>query len=638
MKSFFSILLFLFLSSTALVAQSGSAATADPAEDPAVLEDPPALQETILVTASGAPESERVTPAATAVIERGDLEKRGVRDLADVLREVSGLVISRTGSPGKATSLFTRGANSTHTLVLWNGIEMNNPYFSGYNWGQFSTVGVDRVEVVKGPYSALYGSDAISGVVNILTSQEESSFVADVQGGDNGLLNGSASGSIRTERWTANAAYEHREDDGFALNDDFGHDSLLGGGSFSPNESLSIGMQGRFVSYELGIPRNVNAAGTAFVPTPDRREDGEETQFAIPVRLDVGRLHYELRLSRSARRDNFEDPEDPFFRTSASTDSKTSRAFLAATAQTILGTIVAGAEYEDGTVDDVSSYGANLIERGRTSRSLFAEDRLSLPLRPGSTLELAAGARYDEFDSFGSEISPRLAAAWVQGTQKIRAAYGQAFRAPAIGELYFPFFGNPDLQPERSESVEVGYDRYFEHRGSVSVTLFSSDYDDLIVYDNAIDRFGNIGAARSRGAEFGLSRRIEGSLWIAASYTWLDTEQRDTGETLLRRPRHSGSLSLGYDSGKLNSQLVLVHNGKRADVTDIFPYGRVTNSGYTTADVIVQYRVGAVTPYVRIENATDEKYEEVFGYPSAGRRFVAGVRYHFRPRTPIASK
>ena len=125
----------------------------------------------VVVTASALPESVESTPAATTVITKEEIEQREARDVADVLREVPGLAVSRTGSPGRATSLFTRGSNSTHTLVLWNGIEITNPYFAGYDWGRFSTAGVEQIEVVRGPYSALYGSDAVAGVISIITRQ-----------------------------------------------------------------------------------------------------------------------------------------------------------------------------------------------------------------------------------------------------------------------------------------------------------------------------------------------------------------------------------------------------------------------------------------------------------------------------------
>jgi vitamin B12 transporter len=135
-----------------------------------VRKDPHCDSDEIIVTASALPEEVEATPAAATVVTCEEIEARAARDVADVLREVPGLVVSRTGSQGRATSLFTRGSNSNHTLVLWNGIEITNPYFADYDWGRFSTIGVEQVEVVRGPYSALYGSDAVAGVVNVLTT------------------------------------------------------------------------------------------------------------------------------------------------------------------------------------------------------------------------------------------------------------------------------------------------------------------------------------------------------------------------------------------------------------------------------------------------------------------------------------
>ncbi|MEA2325162.1 MAG: vitamin transporter, partial [Thermoanaerobaculia bacterium] len=165
---------------------------------------------TIVVTASSLPETLGETPASITVITRDDITARGDRDVADVLREVPGLVLARSGSPGKATSLFTRGAASTQTLVMWNGIVLNNPYFSGYDWGRFSTAGVEQIEVVRGPYSALYGSEAMAGVVNVLTTPTMSGFHGDFESGSHGLRNAMLNATIANESIAAAGTYEHR--------------------------------------------------------------------------------------------------------------------------------------------------------------------------------------------------------------------------------------------------------------------------------------------------------------------------------------------------------------------------------------------------------------------------------------------
>jgi vitamin B12 transporter len=589
---------------------------------------PQKVHQEIVVTASGVEDTIERTPAAATVISRREIEERGARDVAEVLREVPGVVVARTGSPGKVSSLFIRGGNSQHALVLWNGMEINNPFFSGYDWGRFSTVGIERVEVVPGPYSALYGSDAVSGVVNILTSEARQYFSADAAAGENGLLNGSFSGARHVGSLSVRGAAEYRSDDGFQPNDDFRQDSAIGGLHWRHSDAFSVGLQGRFTRYDLGIPRNVNAEGTAFVSSPRRRQEGSELQLLVPATLTHRGTTVDLRVSRSERDDDYSDPDDPFFLTWAATDALTERAVATVSRRSRLGHWTVGGETEASEVDDRSAYGANIEARQRESRSFFAENRVSVPLRSGKSLELSAGARYDRYDTFGSELSPRVAAAWLAGRHKLRAAYGQAFRAPSIGELYYPFFGNRDLGPEHGRSVEIGYDAFLR-TATFSLSAFRAEYTGLIVYDNLTNTFGNVASAETGGFEFGVSGRIGGGWTGAGSYTWLDSEDKATGEPLLRRPRHSGSISVGYQRGAFGALLVGVHNGDRADVTDLFPYGRVTNGAYTTADLTFRYTMGPFTPYLKVENITDERYEEIFGYASARRRALLGLRYGF---------
>lgn len=581
------------------------------------------MSEEIVVTASALPEEVDDTPAAVTVLTRAEMDDRAARDVADVLREVPGLHISRTGSPGRATSLFTRGSNSNHTLVLWNGIEITNPYFSGYDWGRFSTAGVEQVEVVRGPYSALYGSDAVAGVVNVLTTSNRSGFRVLAEAGSQGLRNGSVSGSYAGTAANVSGSFESRADDGFAPNDDFAQNSANVAVRWNATPALYAGISARHTRYDLGIPRNLNAAGTALVPSLERRQDGSETQIAIPIGQTLGRFSYELALAESRRDDNFEDPDDPFGLVSTATESTTRRARLTTRTSTAAGTIVAGGEYEHAEVDDVTNFGPNFTGGERSERSLFIEDRLTRELTPASRLEIGAGVRWDDYETFGSEISPRVAAAFVAGAHKVRAAFGEAFRAPAIGELYFPFMGNPALEAERSRSFEVGYD----HAGGLAVTLFRSDYDDLIVFGLATNRFENVGAANSRGVELALERDLTRDLRAALSYTYTDTEEEGAGRPLVRRPRHSGSLFLGWRAGIVDTNVVILHTGARHDFLPVFPFSRTMNEAYTTFDVNVQAGLGRFTPYARVENLTDVEYEEVLGYPSPSRRFVAGVRF-----------
>jgi len=584
------------------------------------------VSDEIVVTASAIPETVESTPATVTVITQKEIEQHAARDLADVLREVPGLTISRTGSPGKATSLFTRGANSTHTLVLWNGIEINNPYFAGYDWGRFSTAGVQQVEVVRGPYSALYGSDAVAGVINVLTNPVKSGVRGDFELGGHGLRNAMAGADYVTQSTLFSASYEHRNDDGFDPNDDFAQNTANLFWKWTASNHFSIGVAGRRTSYDLGIPTNLNFDGTELVPSPKRRQEGTERQIAVPIAQSIGRFSYEIALSESRRNDDFTDPDDPYGYVNGTTDSVTRRARLTTRTSTAIGTIVAGGEYERATVNDITTFGPNLDHDRRHDKSFFIEDRIEHKLGDDSRLEVSLGARRDDFDEFGSETSPRVAFAWIIGSNKVHAAYGQSFRAPSIGELFFPFSGNASLQPEHGKSTEIGYDHALGDKGLFSITLFHARYRDLIVFDNVTYTFANIGRARTQGAEISLTRNVGQSYYSSMNYTYLDTKQDDTGEELLRRPKHSGSIFIGRRAGKTDTNIALVHTGSRLDVLPVAPFTHVSDKAHTTVDVNVQMHGDRYTPYIKLENATNERYEEVRGYRSPGRRFIFGLR------------
>jgi vitamin B12 transporter len=582
------------------------------------------VKEEIVVTASALSEDAESTPASVTVVTREEIEERGARDVADVLREVPGLTVARIGSSGHQTSLFTRGGNPAHTLVLWNGIEINTPVFGGYDWGQFSTAGIEQIEIVRGPYSALYGSDAMAGVVNILTVPATSGVRASIEAGGQGLLNARAEASHIAGSLSLSGAFESRDDDGFADNDDFQQRAANVAVRWTTASRLSLGITARYTTYDLGIPTNLNSSLDQLVPSPVRRQDGMERQLAIPIAQTLGDFSYELLLAENRREDTLDDPQDSFGAYWQTTGVRTRRARLVTRTKTSFGTIVAGAEHENTVVDDVTIYGPNFLDKERQEQSLFIEDRWSHSFARGGRLELSGGARHDEYETFGSATSPRLAAAWLQNGYKFHAAYGEAFRAPSVGEMYSPFGGNPDLLPERSRSIEAGIARSFT-RGMASITLFQDRYRDLIT--NAGFVLANVGRARSRGAEVALQNNLTNSVDAGLTYTYLDTEQLDSGTELLRRPRHSGSAYVTARHGISELTLVVLRTGGRADVLPVLPFGRASNSGHTVVDANYRASLGRFTPFLKIENLTNTEYEEVLGYPSPSRRAIVGIRF-----------
>ena len=580
---------------------------------------PEVFRDSVVVTASALPEEVDSTPASVSVVTREQIERRNALDLEEVLRELPGMFLARAGSAGRQTSLFTRGVNSAQTLVLWNGIEINNPYFSGYDWGQFSTAGVEKIEVVRGPFSSLYGADAVGGVINVVTGANEPGVSADLQVGEHELLNGRIETTGVWSELRADVAVESREDEGFHPNDDFSQTALLGSLSWEMNERISVGFSGRFNDYELGIPFDQGE------PSLQRRQEGSELQLAIPLTLELGETTWDVSLSRTEHEIDFADPLASFGPIETMTDSEINRASLSVRFPTPIGTVIAGGELEDATVDDESLFGTNLDQAERRSRSIFVEDRFSAEVGNGE-LELSAGVRYDDFEEFGSETSPRLSAGWSVGTVRARVAWGEAFRAPSIGDLFYPFFGNPDLGAERSQSWEAGVD-WSGAKGSISATWFDNGIEDLIVFDPSTNRAENIGAATTRGLELGGRIRF-GVVRLEGSWTILDTEDESTGLDLLRRPEQSGSLSVFFQHDRFSTLLSAIHSGARADFEPVFPFSRVENDGYTVVDLDLRYEAGpTLVPYLRIENLLDEEYQEVLGFPAPPRRAIIGLRY-----------
>jgi vitamin B12 transporter len=585
---------------------------------------PSSLSEQIVVTASALPEKAQETPAAVTVITRDVIERLDVRDAGEALRFVPGLFVARSGSSGKATALFTRGANSNQTLVLWNGIEIVNPAFGGYDFGQFSTNGVEQIEIVRGPFSALYGADAAAGVVNVISTPSRAETRASIEGGSHGLRNANVMLARTSGNLVASGAFESTRDDGFAPNDFFRRNSGNGMLRWSFASGSSIGIVARHLSYSLGIPTNLSGDLLSIVPSPEREQRGTETEVGAPFDVQTGAITWSGIVAEARRDDRFSDPEDAFGFVSSLTRTSTRRARLTGRITTVIGTLVAGGEYERAVVDDASNFGVTLDNSRRTERSFFFEDRYTRATANGA-FDLSAGVRRDRYTKYGSETSPRLAVAFRTGANRLRAAYGEAFRAPSVSELFSPFGGDPTLQAERTSSTEVGYDHFFGRGAQFSVTAFHSAFRDLITNSGFVYR--NVGHARSNGVEVGLQRDFASGVYTALSYTYTATKQDESGLALLRRPRNSATAILGTRRGAVDMNVDIVYAGSRADIIPVLPFSRTNVGAWSTVDLNVRYHVGNVVPYVKVENATNRKYEEILGFPSPTRRAIVGVRF-----------
>ena len=577
---------------------------------------PPTVAETILVTGSLTEERRDRLPVSAEVIDAAEIAARQATAVADLLRTVAGLDVVRSGSEGKATSVFTRGTESDHTMVLWNGIELNSPFFGGFDWSLLPTEGVERVEVVRGPFSALYGSDALGGVVQILTGRMADRLA--FEAGEDGyrrltLTAGAELGPARFD-----LAAHGRRGDGLAANDFYDSDQVMATGGWRIGEGAELGLVVRANDTELGIPF---AGGSA---TPNRVTTWREREVALPVRVDAGRWSFEGRLSRVTFDNRLDDPDDPFGFTFAESASSSERARAVATYRFDEDLWLAvGGEHERQEVDSGSVFGIDLDGDGQATKAVFGQLFWAV-----GDFRLDLGVRRDDHDAFGATTHPRTGLAWRIGERhRLHAAYGEGFRAPSVGELYFPFSGNPALEPEESTSLELGYSLDGE-AWELTLTGFDNELDNLIDFDFVTFTNVNVGRARSRGAELGFARGAP--RWrLRGQVSWLDAVDRDSGLALLRRPAWRGSLVGTVDLARWGVTATALYTGDRADV-DPLTFERRVNPAWARLDLAARY-LGwpRLTPYARLENVAGERYAEALGFPAPGRKLVAGLSLDF---------
>lgn len=578
----------------------------------AVLAQGPTFEGSITVTATTVPEPVAEVPTAADVFDAASIAERKAGQAIDLLCTVPGLELARGGSPGKATSLFTRGTNSSHTLVLWNGVELNDPYLGGFDWSTLATEDIARLEVVRGPYSALYGSSALGGVVQLISRRQESGGRLRAEGGENDFARLGASGGFALGKVQVDLAGHLRQGDGEIDNDFYdGHEVDLGlDGSLG--DSVRLGLQVRRGANEIGVPYDFSG-----LPSPERRQRFATTAVAVPFSYTTARGSIEAQAATSDSDLEFRDAADPF----AASDTAARRDQGRLVVRRQLGDdleLVAGGDWNHERASSQSAFGEGLSDDSAEAWAAFGQ----LSYTRGR-LRLDAGARRDDDRQFGGATSLRGALAWtVAGATRLRAAYGEAFRAPSLADLYYPGFGNPELEPEESRSIELGVDSTVGPL-RLAATLFENELTNLIEFDYLTFLPRNLGAARIRGLEAGAAAQL-GRLEARLAATWLDAENLSTGGALLRRADFSGSLTLFWRQADWTAGAVARYVGERVD------FGDLALPSYATLDLTLARRFAERwEPFVRLENALDADYAEIAGYPAPGRTFSAGVEWSF---------
>jgi vitamin B12 transporter len=583
---------------------------------------PPAAQgarfaDSVVVTTSPDAEPRDDVPAAVTVIDGEEIRTRQARTLADLLWSVPGLHVATAGAPGQQTSVFTRGANSNQTLLLWNGIPLNDPFFGDINWQFVPTEGVERVEVVRGPFSALYGSNAVGGVVQLLTGSRRGGIL-DLEGGERGYLRGGLAAGADLGGTRLDLTGHVRRDEGRLANDFYDGQEVMARALWAPQPGASVGALVRANDSRTGVPFSLG------VPTPETTISWQERELALPFAATGGRWTADGQLSDTRFDATFRSPDDPFGAFDSDTRSQALRGRAVGSYHLVEQqgqgqdlVLSLGTEVERFQVTNKDNSGTNLDHAHQRTWAGFGQAGYG-----AGPVHLDLGLRRDDNDVYGGQTSLRAGGvARLAAHTRLRASYGQAFRAPSLGELYFPFGGNPGLKPETATSYEVG----IEHQQGpwrLAVTGFDNHQRNLIVFETFRDV--NVGRARSRGleGEVGFRRGIVSALLNA---TQLEAVDQSTGLGLLRRPKSSANLLLTVRPAAWVFNFTGRYVGRRPDLDPVTGATR-TNPGFVRLDLAASWRaLPWLAPFVRLENLADRDYSEVLGYPSPRRTLVGGV-------------
>lgn len=565
------------------------------------------------------------------VLTREDIEKSGALLVTDLLRALPGVTVAQSGPLGRTVGLFVRGMNANQVLVMVDGVEINSPTTGTAELADLTTENIvsveniERIEILRGPQSTLYGSDAMAGVINIVTKTGKRPL----------------GGEGRFEYGTNESFYEAGVLEGAWKNFSFS-------GSGSRLDTKNPGQNDRFEDTratghaKIGISKNSNLdIAFHYYNALAGIDDG-------PFRLDPNRWQksreqilnniysfqpYEW-WEQSVKYSFFHDmlfSVDPRDEGTSQTESRfkldTDRHTFEWQNHFFISdsdVLTLGYEFEHGRSNNKT------FDRIIRNHGYFLQNELTL----WKAWTLIGGVRIDNNQFFGTEASPLVSGGyWIEKTRtKLKGSFGRGFRAPTLNELFFPGFGNPNLLPEESWGWDTGVEQFFwDKKISTSAAYFHNSIKDLIQFTGIPLQAQNIDRARTQGVEWEGKVAPFSNLEFRVNYTYLDAVDTQTHKRLIRRPWHSGRAGLSWRHGKFQLNLDWVFIGTREDRTAISGRPpREKNPGYTRLDAMLSFDLNRwAQVYFRGEDLTDDHYDEVLGFDNPTARFFVGTKVHF---------
>ncbi|MDX9730487.1 MAG: TonB-dependent receptor [Bdellovibrionales bacterium] len=583
------------------------------------------------------------------IITAADIEKKKPLTVADLLRDVPGLELIRQGSTGQTTSIFVRGARSEGTLVLIDGIEANDAMSPGcgFDFASLSTDGISRIAVFRGPQSVRYGAGALGGVISITTKDgftntaQANAFRYRLETGSYQTFRASSGGTATTAMFgipfSVTLGLDHLQTEGVsaALVSSTGRDGEKDAtdtntaslkASLQPTRNTQIDASIRYANARVDIDRHGGPDGDD--PNNVSRSQQLFSGLSLTQRSFADRLKTTAGFFFSETDRETENKPDNQPGYSDTTDSRDH--FISETRKLQLDnefvitdhhTLLFSFQWreESGHAHSTFNGSSSTLDRRTQSISGFG----TTYLYESKTWFSDLGARVDQSSVVGNIASYRLAFGrnFFDGSTKASVAYGTGFKLPSLYQLY-SMYGDRNLQQEHSNVLEFSLEHSIFDLAHASITVFDSEFIDLIDYSMTTNRYFNVSEARNQGLESELQVKFDEVLSLTLTYAYLESQDKSTGLGLLRRPRHATSAAFTYKPD-IKSEISIRYRrrGERPDI-DPVSFNRVTNPSYDVLDLGTGVEVlQDVTLHARIENILDTRYEEVAGYGTPGRSF-----------------
>ncbi len=576
------------------------------------------------------------SPASVSVITSEDFEQKQIQRVSDALREVPGLSVVQTGTAGQLTSVFTRGLRSEHTQVLLDGVPINQGLQGAFNFADLVTDDIDRIEVVRGPQSTLYGPRALAGVIQIFTKQGEGTptIMLSGEGGSYDTFREWLESEGKIDQFDYSIGASRIDTDNARPNNQYRNSAAIANVGWSPNEQFRIGS---LFTYSLSDTGNPN---TIFDPKP--LDNFLTERWLIAPHIDF-RLRdwweHKLIVSYDHERQLNDPNQDGFVGPTRALFERTTIDYQNDLRATSWLTLTSGFFYSRVNAGQERPFVLQIFGPQPTFVSDHTQETagfLQATATPIENLIFFAGGRFDHFNQFGDIWTYRFAGSYKidKTNTTLHSSIATGFSPPSSQDKIFG--NNFGLQPEKNLGWDIGVEqRLWENRVTLGATYFHNDLSNVIGFNGLFDTL-NLGAAETQGLEAELRAQPVADLLFTASYTYLAAEKTSSadinqpkGARLARRPRNEVYISASYlwckrlrttaEAKFVNAREELNFGGPNFDIED-----------YSFVNIAAEYEVNPhLSVFGRIDNLTNEHYAEVFGFPALGRAAYGGVKLRF---------